>query len=103
MEIIRGIPLDEQTQQGFCGSLAQVWQQRMSDLEGRALARRWEWMTQLPQRIAPMYQLGCKLGEQLSHPNQEHALQPSRQIDTETLRSVQERALLDKESCLPNE
>ena len=90
MKITRGIPLDEQTQVGFCGSPAQVWQQRMSDLEGRALAHRWEWMTQQHQRIAPMYQFGSMLEKQLSHPNPEHALQPNHQKDTETLRPVQE-------------
>ena len=41
IHISRGIPLDSRTQVGFCGSSAQVWQQRMSDLEGASLALRW--------------------------------------------------------------
>lgn len=39
--IVRGIPLGE-TQVGFAGSPPQVLQQRIGDLEGLSLVRRWK-------------------------------------------------------------
>lgn len=82
--IARGFFLDGQTQVGCAGSPAQVLLQRMSDLEGRALALRWA-ETILPAiGTVPMHQLPWPLCEQPSRPKEAREPLPGRPVDTES-------------------
>lgn len=94
----RGIPMGSQTQVGFVGSLAQVLQQRMSDLEGRALALRWAVPIHPVPNMAPMRQPQWPLYEQRFHRIGAYALELGRQANIGSGLRPQGKVLPDRAS-----
>ena len=98
LEVNRGFSLDGKTQMGFAGSTAQVQQQRMSDLEGRGAALRWESMKQWHRSTALLKSLSCMSDEQSSLLTLQCESAPAHQANTDTLRPNRGQELPDKYS-----
>ena len=94
--VVRGIPIDGQTQVGCAGLPTQVLQQRMSDLEGHALALRWSVTIRPVTSTVQMRQPRWPLCEPQFLRMGERELEPVRQEDTESARRLREIALSDR-------
>lgn len=97
--VARGIPTG-QTQVGYAGLPTQVLQQRMSDLEGHAVALRWVATIRPETNTGRMRQPMWPLCVPLFPRMEVRELPPSRREDTESVRRLPKIALPDKSALM---